>query len=279
MTDETARLPLRGRRIALLETREADRLVAMLREQGAEVVACPAVAIIDPPDPAPVAAWLQRFTTTPCDDLVLLTGEGVSRLHDAARRAGIETAFIAALGSARTISRGPKPARALRALGLQPQLRAEQPTTSGVLALLATLDLKDRRVGVQLYPGAVDGRLVEFIERVGAVPDPVTPYAYASQAADEAVAALIDRLAVGAVDVIAFTSAPQIRRLFEVAQMRGRSDQLHAALRETAIAAMGPVVGDELQRRALRATIMPQDAYFMKPLVSAIVAASPPPPS
>ena len=42
---------LQGRRIALLETREADRLAAMLCEEGAEVVACPAVAIAGPADP------------------------------------------------------------------------------------------------------------------------------------------------------------------------------------------------------------------------------------
>jgi len=54
MTD----LPLAGRRIALLETREAERLGAMLREQGAEVVSCPAVGIVDLADPTPVLDWL-----------------------------------------------------------------------------------------------------------------------------------------------------------------------------------------------------------------------------
>lgn len=51
-------LPLSGRRIALLETREAERLGAMLRGQGAEVVSCPTVRIVDVADPAPVLAWL-----------------------------------------------------------------------------------------------------------------------------------------------------------------------------------------------------------------------------
>ena len=46
-----------------------------------------------------------------------------------------------------------------------------------------------------------------------------------------------------------------------------------AALRATPIAAIGPVVAGELRRHGLEAAIMPQGTYFMKPLVSAIVAA------
>jgi uroporphyrinogen-III synthase len=264
--------PLHERRIALLETREADQLAAMLREEGAEIVACPAVAIVPPSDPAPALSWLGRFIAAPFDDLILLTGEGLYRLRDLARPAGIEAAFLAALGRTRTICRGPKPVRALRVLGHQPQLRAEEPTTDGIVALLSSLDLRGRRVGVQLYPGAGD-RLVAYLEGAGAVPDRVTPYEYASCAADEAILALIDQLAAGAIDVLALTSAPQVRRLFDLAQSHGRTDRLLAGLGRTRIAAIGPVVADALRRHGLTPTIMPRQTYFMKPLVSAIAAA------
>jgi uroporphyrinogen-III synthase len=264
--------PLSGQRIAMLEMREADRLAAMLREEGAEIVACPAVAIVLPADPSPALAWLERFIAAPFDDLILLTGEGLYRLCDIARSAGVEAAFLAALGRTRTICRGPKPVRALRLLGQQPQLRAEEPTTDGVVALLSGLDLRGRRVGVQLYPEAGD-RLVGFLAGAGAVPDPVTPYEYASRAADETILGLIDQLAAGAIDVIALTSAPQVRRLFLVAQSHGLTDRLLAGLARTTIAAIGPVVAEAVRRRGLSPAIMPHETYFMKPLVSAITAA------
>jgi uroporphyrinogen-III synthase len=264
--------PLCGRRIALLETREADRLAAMLREEGAEIVACPAVAIVLPADPAPALAWLGRFITAPSDNLILLTGEGLYRLRDLARSARIEAGFLTALGRTRTICRGPKPVRALRVLGQQPQLRAEEPTTDGVLALLSGLDLGGRRIGVQLYPGAGD-RLLAFLESAGAVSDPVTPYEYASRAAEETILALIDQLAAGAIDVVALTSAPQVRRLFDVALSHGLIDRLLAGLSRTTIAAIGPVVAEAARQRGLAPAIMPSGSYFMKPLVSAIVAA------
>jgi uroporphyrinogen-III synthase len=271
MSETSATGPLTGRRIALLETREAERLGAMLREQGAEVVGCPMVAIVDASDPAPVRAWLDRFIAAPCDDLVLLTGEGLYRLHALAQRSAIDGALVASLAKTRTITRGPKPARALRTLGLQPSLRAGEPTTDGIIALLAGQELYGRRIGVQLYPGA-GSRLVDFIAAAGAVADAVTPYEYAERAADAAIAALIDRIAAAEIDAVAFTSAPQVRRLFGVAQASGRAEQLTTGLRRTAIAAIGPIVGDELHRHGVPATIMPSDAYFMKPLVTAIVA-------
>ena len=264
--------PLRGRRIALLETREADQLAAMVREEGAEIVACPAVAMVLPVDPAPALAWLGRFIAAPFDDLILLTGEGLYRLRDLARSAGIEAAFLAALGRTRTICRGPKPVRALRMLRQQPQLREQEPTTEGIIALLSGLDLRGRQVGVQLYPDAGD-RLVEFLEGADAIPDPVTPYEYASRAADEMILALIDQLAAGSIDVIALTSAPQLRRLFHVAQSHGLTDRLLAGLGRTTIAAIGPIVAEAVRKRGLSPAIMPRGAYFMKPLVSAITAA------
>jgi uroporphyrinogen-III synthase len=195
--------PLYGRRIALPETREAARLALMFRQQGAETVSCPLVSIVDAADPTPLQAWLRRFVDTPFDDLILLTGEGLRRLCAVAARSGLEQAFVGALAKPRKITRGPKPARALRELGLTPDLPAEEPTTEGIIKLLEQNDLHDRRVGIQLYPGA-SNRLVDFLASAGATPDPVVPYAYASQAEDERVAALIDEMASERIDVIAF---------------------------------------------------------------------------
>src|SRR5262249_44681874 len=117
--------PLAGRRIALPETRELDRLARLFEEQGAETLRCPLVAIRDTPDAAPVREWLTRF---PFDDLVLFTGEGLRRLHGFAQRFAVEPSFLDGLQAARKITRGPKPERALRELGLKSDLRAEEPT-------------------------------------------------------------------------------------------------------------------------------------------------------
>ena len=90
MSNELANGPLSGRRIALPETREIERLARMLEAEGAETLRCPMVAIKDTPDPLPVQEWLRRL---PFDDLVLYTGEGLRRLHGFARRLDVEAGF------------------------------------------------------------------------------------------------------------------------------------------------------------------------------------------
>jgi uroporphyrinogen-III synthase len=264
---------LAGHRIAVPETRELDRLARMLEERGASSLRCPLVAIRDVSDPAPIEAWLRCFAEAPFNDLVLLTGEGVRRLHAVARRAGLEHGFLDALRETRKIARGPKPGQALRELGLKADIRVEPATTGGIVAALSSYDLKGRSVGVQLYPDSPNTELMDFLASAEASPAPVLPYIYASEADECRVVELIDELADGRIDVIAFTSSPQVRRLFAVAKATGREAKLETAMRSVSIAAVGPVVEGELRRRGLEVAITPTSTYFMKPLVSAIEAA------
>ena len=271
-SDPISKRPLEGRRIAVLEHRELDRLGGMLEAQGALTLRCPLVAIADAPDATPVLAWLRRFLDAPPDDLVLMTGEGLRRLRGFADRAGLEPAFRGTLGQVRTITRGPKPARALREIGLNPGLRAERPTSEGIVAALAQGELRGRRVAVQLYPAAPT-LLVDFLADAGALADPVWPYVYRPAVGGEAIGELIGEIAAGRVDALAFTSAAQIPQLFALARDAAAEARLREALRRTRIAAVGPVVAAELERQGVSVAIMPRDSFFMKPLVTEIVAA------
>jgi uroporphyrinogen-III synthase len=263
---------LAGRRIVVPETRELDLLADMLERHGATAMRCPLVAIRDVADAAPVEAWLKRFIADPPDDLILLTGEGLGRLVGFAERAGIEAAFVAALAKVRKITRGPKPARRLHLLGLKPDLAAPEPTTAGVIAALNGENLAGRRVAVQLYPDA-NPALIEFLRAAGAEADPVLCYAYASQSEDRVVAEIIDAMAAGAVDLIAFTSSAQVKRLREVAVASGRETALRSALARTTIAAVGPVVAEAIAEAGGKVAVAPAQSFHLKPMVNAIVAA------
>src|ERR1700676_1495480 len=143
---------LNGYRILILETREEAQFSRLLTEQGADVLQCPMFTIHDAPDRAPIEAWIGRFIAKPCDDMVLMTGEGLRRLMKVVRRIDVEPAFVTALASARKFARGPNPGKALREIGLEPQITTEKPTSEGVAEMLSRLDLRDRRLGLQLYP-------------------------------------------------------------------------------------------------------------------------------
>src|SRR6202163_2566938 len=188
---------LNGYRILILETREEAQFSRLLAEQGADVLQCPMFTIHDAPDAAPIEAWIRRFIDKPCDDLVLMTGEGLRRLMKVARRIGIDQELIAALGKARKFTRGPKPGRALREIGLEPQVTTEMPTSEGIIEMLSRVDLRDHLVGLQLYPDKDHSALIGAITAQGAKVDPVTPYVYDAQAADANIVAAIDELASG----------------------------------------------------------------------------------
>lgn len=260
--------PLTGRVIAIPETREAEIFAAMLERRGATVVRCPMVAIRDAPDPAPVLQWSRAFAKGGCDDLILLTGEGLRRILACIERhePGLRNDFVQALGHVRKITRGPKPARALRELGLKSDIAAQVPTTEGVIASLRSQNLEGRHVGLQLYGTEPNTPLVDFLGGSGASVLAVAPYVYADAADDQAVMNLLERVQAGQVDAIAFTSTPQVERLFAVTDAHA----VTAALAKTVVAAVGPVVADTLRRHGVQARLMPEEAFFLKPLTSAL---------
>ncbi len=262
---------LNGYRILILETREEAQFSRLLTEQGADVLQCPMFTINDAPDPAPIEGWIRRAIAAPFDDLVLMTGEGLRRLMKVVRRVGVEPDFVASLAKARKFTRGPKPGRALREIGLEPQMTTEKPTSEGIAEMLSKLDLKGHRVGLQLYPDKDHGALIGAIKALGAEADTVTPYVYDARAADANIVTAIDEMAQGRIDAIALTNLGQVRRLVEVARTRGCEDRLREGFERTPIASVGPAVSDELKAHGLRTDIYPaDDAFFMRPLISAM---------
>jgi uroporphyrinogen-III synthase len=260
--------PLLDRVIAIAEARELDLFAALLERRGARVLRYPLVQILDANDPAAVMAWLRIFAAGGLDDLILLTGEGLRRMLSCIERhePALRAPFLSALAAVRKITRGPKPARALRELGLNSDLAATLPTTAGVIEALRDLSWRGRRVGVQLYGEEPNRALIDFLEGAGARVSSVAPYRYADATSDAAVSELLGRLRAGEIDAIAFTSKAQVERLFRAAP----AETVQAALAATEVAAVGPVVAAALAAHGVAVGVMPSAAWFMKPLSTAL---------
>jgi uroporphyrinogen-III synthase len=72
------------------------------------------------------------------------------------------------------------------------------------------------------------------------------------------VSAFIDRILNGEVGVVAFTSAPQVRMLFDFAAQLGIAAALEKALKGTVvIASIGEVTNRALEEKGLTARIVP----------------------
>ncbi len=265
---------LQDRCVALPESRQLDVLAGLLERRGAQVLRCPLVSILDTPDQAHVAAWLRRFIRdASIRDFVLLTGEGLRRLLAASERIGVREAFVQRLAQVRKIARGPKPGRALREIGLASDVVTEVPTTQGVIALMEGLSFASDRVAVQLYGSEANPLLQDYLRRRGLEPVCVAPYVYADDSDEQRVLTLIDTLAQGRVDAIAFTSKSQVDRLYTVARRHDLEARLQDGLDACLVAAVGPVVAARLEEVGVRAAAVPEGRYFMRPLVDALAVA------
>jgi uroporphyrinogen-III synthase len=262
-------LPLANHAVALAEGRQLEELARMLEKEGASALRYPLLSILDNPDTAPVLGWLRDLAADRFALVVLMTGEALRRLMGFADREGMREPVIAALRRTRTVTRGPKPVKALSEIGLTPALVARVPTTDGVIDTLKQEALAGLTVGVTLY-GEPNPELVTFLEKAGATPRPVMPYILAPHSDGERVAELIQRLARGEVSVLLFTSSSQVDRLFEVAKGRNLEDTLRGGLKRTRVAAVGPVIVETLQDKGARADIVPEQGFVMKNLVQLI---------
>jgi uroporphyrinogen-III synthase len=259
---------LKGKRIAVPEMRELEIFASLLERRGAEVLRCPLVTIYDSPHSAQVLAFAVRIAEGGFDDFVLITGEGLTRIlscinkHDPA----LQERFIAGLQNVRTITRGPKPARVLRSLGLKSNIEATEPTSEGVIEALKPLDLAGRRVALQLYGNDPNVKLTRFLQERGVELTTVAPYVYGNAADDATVKSLLERMAAGEVDAIAFTSKLQIERLVN----QQPAALVKRALTRTKIAAVGPIVAEAIRAAGFEVASSPEHSWFMKPLVVAL---------
>jgi uroporphyrinogen-III synthase len=228
----------------------------MLESGGARVVRFALMAITQPSDLAPIEKWVRALSGGGFDHVIFMSAEGVTRLVAIAERLGVKPDFIASLARIRKITRGPKPARVLRDLGLSVEVASSIPTSQGVMSCLRGASLAESHVGFQTLGDDGGTDLVNLLEARGARVHPVTPYRYET-ADDEGVAGILDLFTRSGLDALIFSSVTQIQRLFEVARHRGRESQLRTALAATFLAALGTSVVAHLRAYHIRVDSAP----------------------
>jgi uroporphyrinogen-III synthase len=144
------------------------------------------------------------------------------------------------------------------------------PTTDGLIEALSRERISGRVVGVQLFGADPAEKLCAFLRDAGATVRPVSPYRYAPAADGDRVEALVRQMSDGAIDLIAFTSASQVDRLFSVVANRQLEKMLRDGWDRTRVAAVGPVVAEALRSRSVRVDAVPARSFTLKPLIKAI---------
>jgi uroporphyrinogen-III synthase len=238
---------MRGKNVAILESRLGAELAGLVARRGGVPVHAPALAEEPDLDPAQIAALVRSLQADPAKLAVFQTGVGTRALFAATDSLGLTPAFLNCLEAMLVAVRGPKPAGALRARGVRIDRSAAEPyTTAELLAALGGLELSGARVIVQRH-GAVNVELDRALEQRGAAVAEIPVYRWSLPADTAPLESLIARLERGELHAVVLTNAAQVRNLFAVAARLGRAEPLRAALNRTLVASIGPVASAALR--------------------------------
>ena len=243
---------MKGKRIAVLETRLGKQLADLVMQHGGVPFHAPALAELPDLEPDKIAALVESMEQRPPKLTVFQTGVGTRALFAATDGLGVTPRFLALLEKTIVVVRGPKPSGALRGRGVRIDRTAAEPfTTREVLEAIADVGLDGERVIVQRH-GTVNTELDRALESRGAEVVEIPTYRWSLPRDTTPLAELIGALERGEMDAALFTNAEQVRNLFAVAKQLGKAEPLRNGLNATLVASIGPVASAALRDAQVR---------------------------
>jgi len=246
---------MKGRRVAVLESRLGRQLVELLESRGAAVFHAPALAELPDLDPEQIAALVRSLQAAPPKVVIFQTGVGTKALMAAVNSLGVEKDFLKTLSQAVIVARGPKPAGVLRGLGVRIDRSAAEPfTTREILDSIKDIELKGATVLVQRH-GAANAELDRALEEAGAKVIEIPTYRWSLPQDTAPLEELVRRLERGEIDAAVFTNAEQARNLFLVSGKNSKTDVVKSALNRIVVASIGPVASAALREAGVEVRI------------------------
>jgi len=261
-TPETldAGAPLAGRSIIVTRTRQQSRALARpLEALGAQVLAFPVIATVDPEDWGPADRAIAQLGGY--DWVVLTSANAVRAFLARLAHAGLNAA---ALGAVQTAVVGNATATVLAEEGIVPDLVPEDFRAEGLLDSFEALGVGEgSRV---LVPRALEARevLPDTLRLRGVTVDVVPVY---RTVLGEGEPGVIERLKHGSVDAVTFTSPSTFRNFRTLVADAGLdADEV---LRGLTIASIGPVTSEAVRAAGHDVAVEPAE-YTVGGLVQAL---------
>lgn len=250
--------PLSGRRIIVTRAAEqAGDFSTILAHQGATVLECPTIKIIEPDSWCELDNAIGNLPEV--DWLVLTSGNAVRFFFSRLETLGFDAR---ALGRCKVCAVGPKTAESIRAYGIIPDMIPREYKAEGVVAEFAQLGITGKTV---LFPRADRARdiIPQQLQTLGA--HVIAPVSYRNILPDRLCPEALFALEKRSVDCITFTSSSTVLNL---SHMLG-TDLLADMLKGVAVASIGPVTSKTCRELGLKVDIEP-DEYTLKALSDAI---------
>ncbi|MFD0672521.1 uroporphyrinogen-III synthase [Cohnella sp. GCM10027633] len=219
-------------------------------------------------DAGQLEAQLRELMENPVDWLILTTGIGTEALVMKAEELGLRDALLSVMTATRIAARGYKTVNALRKLGIDPTVKADDGTTDGIYRALADYPLAGLRVALQLY-GDPSPRIAGRLRAAGAECIELLPYVHIMP--DVApIDELIDRCLLGTMDAVVFTSTVQARCVFHRARETNKERELLAAFETKVLGvAVGKVTAEAMGEEGIVRVIYPEEERLGPSIIAA----------
>jgi len=247
-----------GLRVVAFESRMAQEASRLIERHGGVAIMAPSMREVPLAENPAAFEFARRLLAGELDVVIFLTGVGANALFEVlAGEYPLET-LAHALRQVTTVVRGPKPARALRAAGVEPALEIPEPNTWRELLseLTRRTDLAGKRVAVQEY-GVSNRDLIAGLEARGAQVILVPVYRWALPEDREPLHRALSAIASGQADVALFTSATQVSHVLQVAEAQGCAAAVRRGLDAMVVGSIGPVCSAALRERGLAVDVEP----------------------
>ena len=242
-------------RVLAFESRRAVEMAELIRKQGGVPFVAPSVREAPPEANEETFRFAERLFAGEFEMVIAMTGVGTRALNRLLATRHPETAFADALRKLTVVARGPKPAAALRELGVTPDIVAPEPNTSREV-LQVIVARTEKRIAVQEY-GRPATELIKTLRERGAEVTPVRVYDYALPEDRGPLREAARRLVAGEADAALFTTAVQVAHLARAAAEIGIEEAALEALRRAWVGSIGPTTTEALEEFGIRPKLEP----------------------
>ena len=248
------------RHVAVFESRMGEALAGLVARQGWVPHAAPTLREVPIEDNQEARRFGERLLAGEFDVVVFLTGVGTRFLAEVIESAVPRETWIGALSRAFVVARGPKPTAALRELRARVDVQIPEPNTWR--EILETLDrihpVGGKRIAVQEY-GQSNPDLIAALEARGATVTSVPVYRWALPEDVGPLRGVLREIAEGRIDAALFTSAQQVRNVFDVAGEMGLAEAVRGAFAgRTAVGSIGPTTTETLAEFGITPAFEPE---------------------
>ncbi|HEY2838756.1 MAG TPA: uroporphyrinogen decarboxylase [Pirellulales bacterium] len=261
-----------GLRVAAFESRRADDMARLIERMGGRASVSPSMREVARPENPEAVDFAYRLISGQIEVVILLTGVGFRRLVDQIVRHVPRERFLASLSDVTTIVRGPKPAAAMKELGIDPTWRVPEPNTWR--EVLQTIDqhvpIANLTVAVQEY-GQPNASLIAGLEARGAEVRSIKVYDWDFPEDTAPLAANLQAIVAGEIDVALFTSAHQVINMLRLAEQMKIGPALRRQFERVVVASIGPTTSETLRECELPVDLEPEHSK-MGHLVTAAAA-------